>query len=479
MRQYFPKIKWHQGLIMAFIGIMVCALCGCDNEEIQSITDNRTLVFGETRTYWEDFILTGEIKDWDQPVVFEENGGWGFKNNKTGEVVVPPIYDNYDAFHNGHGRVRGTVNGEYGWYDVDIHGNILDYDMISSFHAGTAIVRKDDKYGVINSESQLIVPLVYDEVFPSYVYDEETGASKRSTYAVRDGQWVRLDLAEGYEATYEPSVESKEYDAIYSLADAQILVVNDMLLVNGKTQTNTTDFPICALDGVEFDCYSRDGKIGRYPCKLEAGLYEGDIMIRLVEGEGEEKLEYFAILASDIAPLKLIQEVADTDPFMSAVNAHLAANGIENTKIEVRKCLSGDFLGDGKIGVLLEIRDGYRGDSENFYDPDSALWRMRNWKEKDFQREKIAFLNMILYFPDIENSEGAFALKANIWQYPYEDHEMTEHIHFVADVDGDGAMEIIIANQYYEYLDYALSDIYYVQSHPMEQAFGKTHGMTE
>ena len=136
-------------------------------------------------------------------------------------------------------------------------------------------------------------------------------------------------------------------------------------------------------------------------------------------------------------------------------------------------------MGDGKTGVLLEIRDGYRGDSENFYDPDSALWRMRNWKEKDFQREKIAFLNMILYFPDIENSEGAFALKANIWQYPYEDHEMTEHIHFVADVDGDGAMEIIIANQYYEYLDYALSDIYYVQSHPMEQAFGKTHGMTE
>ena len=457
--------KKNNRLRLLGMGVLMCltliSLCACGKEDDSQKTDNTMLAFGETRTYWEDFVLTGDIKDWDQPVPFEENGGWGFKNNKTGEVVVPPIYDNYDAFRYGVGRVRGTVNGEYGWYNVDIHGNILDFDIMSNFYAGTAIVQKDDKYGVINSESQLIVPLVYDEIYPSYVYDEETGESKRCTYAVRDGQWVRLDLTEGYEATYELAVEGKEYDATYSLADYQILIVNDMLLVNGVANVNGIDFPICALEGVEFDCYGRDGKIGRYPCKLTGGLYEGDIMIRLVEGEGEKKPEYFAILASDMEPLKPVEMVADTEPFMSAVNQHLAANGIENTKIKVTKCLSGDFQGDGKTGVLLEIRDVYR-------DAETGLGEMENWKEKDFQREKIAFLNMILYFPDIENPEGAFALKANLWQYPFEDHEMTEHIDFVADVDGDGAMEIIIANQYYEYLDYAVSDIYYAQSHPME-----------
>ena len=472
MKQDKRKNRWRSLALTALAGLLLVSLSACGKEDDSQNTDNTILAFGETRTYWEGFVLTGDIKDWDVPGPFEENGGWGFKNHKTGEVVVPPIYDNYDAFHNGYGRVRGTVNGEYGWYDVDIHGNILDYDMVSSFHAGTAIVRKDDKYGVINSESQLIVPLVYDEIYPSYVYEEGTGGEKRCTYAVRDGKWYRLDLAEGYEATYESRVEGKEYDAVYGLADYQILIVNDMLLINGEADVNGIDFPICALEGVEFDCYNQDGKLGRYPCKLSAGLYEGDIMIRLVEGEGEEKPEYFAVLASDMEPLKPIETVADTDRFMPAASAYLAANGIENTKIEVTKCLSGDFLGNGKIGVLLEIKDGYR-------DAETGLGEMENWKEKDFQREKIAFLNMILYFPDMENPEGVFALKANLWQYPDEDHEMTEHIDFVADVDGDGAMEIVIANQYYEYLDYAVSDIYYVQSHPMEQEFGKTHRMTE
>lgn len=478
MWSYNPKSKGFREIVIVLMGMMAFALCSCGNEDANQKTDNTMLAFGETRTYWEDFVLTGEIKDWDEPVVFEENGGWGFKNHKTGEVVVPPIYDNYDAFRYGIGRVRGTVNGEYGWYDVDIHGNILDFDIVSNFWAGTAIVRKDDKYGVINSESQLIVPLVYKEIFPAHGYDEETGKEKRSTYAVRDGKWVRLDLTEGYEATYEPRVEGKEYDAVYGLADYQILIVNDMLLVNGEAQTNEGDFPVCALEGVEFDCYGRDGKIGRYPCKLDAGLYEGEIMLRLVVGEGEEKPDYFAVLASDLEPLKPIKTVADTSPFMPAVNQHLAASGIENTKIEVTKCLSGDFLGDGKTGVLLEIRDAYRN-PEDYHMPGTELGKMESWTEKDFQREKIAFLNMILYFPDVENPAGAFALKSNLWQYSYDDHEMTEHIHFVADVDNDGAMEIIIANQYYEYLDYAVSDIYYVQSHPMEQEFGKTHRMTE
>lgn len=480
MWQNKQKRKWSFLRCGILIGMLAVILCACGKEVEPSAVDNQTLAFGETRTYWEDFVLTGEIKDWDQPVVFEENGGWGFKNNKTGEVVVPPIYDNYDAFHNGHGRVRGTVNGEYGWYDVDIHGNILDFDIVSNFYAGTAIVRKDNKYGVINSESQLIVPLVYDEIYPSYVYDEETDKEKRSTYAVRDGKWVRLDLTEGYEAAYEMVSEGKEYDATYALADYQILVVDDMLLVNGEARANGAGFPICALEGIEFDCYNQEGKIGRYPCKLKGGLYEGDIMISF-EGDDYEQVEdpgYFAVLASDQAPLKPIQEITDTDQFMPAVNQYLVANGIENTKIEVTKCLSGDFLGDGKTGVLLEIRDAYRN-PEDYHMPGTELGKMENWTEKDFQREKIAFLNMIFYFPDVENPEGAFALKANLWQYPYDDHEMTEHIDFVADVDGDGAMEIIIANQYYEYLDYAVSDIYYVQSHPMQQEFGKSHRMTE
>lgn len=459
-----------RGLGVLFL-VVVCALglCACGQDKNKDGASNQ-LVLGETRTYWESFALTPEIKDWDQPIVFEENGGWGFKSNKTGEVVVEPVYDNYDAFHYGIGRVRGTVDGQYGWWLVDIHGNILKYDNVSGFHAGVAIVERNGKFGVINTESKLIVPMDYDEIFPSYAYDEETGTQRRVTYGVRDGVWVQLNLEEGYESVYEPVEKNKEYDSTISLADHKILVVNNMLLVDGSAQNNGLDFPICALHNVEFDLYRNNEKIGRYPCQLTAGLYEGDIDLSFDCGyNGLEDTAYFGVLASNQSPLVTVEEEQDWQQYLPAIKQYLQANGAENTEINCVKCYVGDFNGTGQIGVLLEINDTYRN-------PEVGLLEKENWTEADFNREKVAFVNAILYFPDRENPLAAcMPLASHIWRYVSDDHEMTEHIYLFTDVNHDGAMELVGENQYYEYLDYSMKDIVYVRaSQPMIPADGST-----
>ena len=66
MWQNKQKLKWSFLRCGILIGMLAVILCACGKEVEPSALDNQTLAFGETRTYWEDFVLTGEIKDWDQ-----------------------------------------------------------------------------------------------------------------------------------------------------------------------------------------------------------------------------------------------------------------------------------------------------------------------------------------------------------------------------------------------------------------------------
>lgn len=453
---------WRRYGLLFLIAACFMAFCGCEKDgNVENANlDNRQLVFGETRSYWEGFALTPEIKDWAQPVVFAQDGKWGFKNSKTGEIVVEPLYDNYHAFRNGIGAVRETVDGEFIWRQVDIYGNFLDYDQVSNFYAGTAIVEKDGKYGVINTQSQLIVPLVYDEIFPSYTYDENTKEEIRSTYGVQDGVWAQLNLADGYASVYEPVVEGKEYDSIFSLADHQILVVNHMLLVDGEPQSNSLDFPICALHNIAFDLYGQNEKIGRYTGKLVSGMYEGDVMITFPDyacdyydfnDEEKEESAYLAVLASPQSPMVTVEKITDYQPYQNVVEDFLQAHHVENTEITFEKGVTGEFLQDGKIGALIEMSDAYRK-------PEGNLLEKASWQQADWEKEKVALVNAILYIPDIEHPSVYKEFIANVWQNFDVDYR-SEHIYFITDLNGDNMAECVIDNHYYEYRDYAVKEI--------------------
>ena len=444
----------------------VLAGCGGDVQTGDGADDGgKVLRLGESRTYWQDFVLTSEIKTWDQPDLFEEDGKYGFRLRKTGEIVVPAEYDAYHAFRNGYGAVRQKTDDGYDWQYVDIRGNVLDYDYIRGFYGLTSIVSKDDKYGVINTESQVIVPLIYDEMYHTGDYDAD-GRYISYVCAVRDGSWYWLDLQQGYEASFEPIVEGKEYDRMLDLDG--LMLVNDMLLVDGVAQPNGSDFPICALQGLEFDLYDQNGNVGRCHGELISGAYEGELFVSFAEHPysgywGDEENCYFALPAGAADPFAAIELTAieDDAACADAVNAYLAEQGVANTEVRYGGYI-GDFAGDGKTGALIEISDVYRDDY--------VSWRkmMLEYTGSDMaysrepvakmQQDEIGFVNAILYIPDIAVPTGYRARLSEVWQHFDVDY-MTGHIYFVADVDGDAVAECITDRHYYEYRDYGIAEI--------------------
>lgn len=96
--------------------------------------------------------------------------------DKTGQFVIPPTFPNpmlneYDAkgFHEGLAamgkRPDDNVLAHYFGY-IDTKGKYVIapvYDKAHRFMHGVALVRKNDKYGCIDKEGNVIVDLIYDD----------------------------------------------------------------------------------------------------------------------------------------------------------------------------------------------------------------------------------------------------------------------------------------------------------------------------
>lgn len=93
-------------------------------------------------------------------LVTENGNKYGFVD-KTGEMVIPLVYDYADNFSEGLALVR--KGGKYGW--IDKTGKIvipLEYDFAHSFSEGLACVRKNRKYGFIDQTGKVVIALEYD-----------------------------------------------------------------------------------------------------------------------------------------------------------------------------------------------------------------------------------------------------------------------------------------------------------------------------
>ena len=88
---------------------------------------------------------------------------WGYID-KTGKIVIPPIYDKVLDFSDTITIV--SKDGSVIYIDTDGKEYELsgDYDSCGNFYNGYANVSKDGKYGKINKNLELVIPLEYDSL---------------------------------------------------------------------------------------------------------------------------------------------------------------------------------------------------------------------------------------------------------------------------------------------------------------------------
>ncbi|MEA1961367.1 MAG: DUF5050 domain-containing protein [Bacillota bacterium] len=385
-------------------------------------------------------------------VKFEEDGKVGFKDG-NGKIIVEAIYGKAGDFHKGIARVRIDKEDEYIWKCIDINGKVYNYDEVYGFEFGLSAVLKDAKYGFINTSGELVVPLIYDELYCAYT------DNARSTYAVRDGDFVYLNLTNGYEESYERYDINKvpEYARTIDLRDYNIVVVNDMLVVNGAAQPCALDLPISILQDLDFDLYTQSEKLGTYKAKLTPGCYEGEIFVSFPDcpkysrpQSNKNYEEYYAVLNSSNIKHREVSKLAKAEKYSNTAKQYLRDNYIENTPFSIDNAYKGDFSGNGVTGAVFEVNDTYRKD-------DIPRPFEEKWPEKKFVDNKTAFVNTILYIRDIKNPLEYRIVKSNIWNHIDWDYK-TENIGFIANLDADNQFELLVSNGYYEYRDYAIVD---------------------
>ena len=92
------------------------------------------------------------------PFQQSESGLWGYRKQKTGEVVIAPKFEPVGEFSNG----KVWVKNSDGSFLIDEKGKIsvsLIYDGVWSFSEGLSGVKQDDKWGFINKKGVSPYPL--------------------------------------------------------------------------------------------------------------------------------------------------------------------------------------------------------------------------------------------------------------------------------------------------------------------------------
>lgn len=406
------------------------------------------ILYGAIHTPFANFRITSDLNSDSYLVIFEENGKVGFKD-QSGKTIVPAIYSKANSFWKGVARVRTDQDGQYVWKTIDMNGKVYDYNEVYGFEYGLSAVAKNGKFGFINTAGELTVPLIYDQLFCSYSVDG------RSTYAVKDGQFVYLDLKNGYEERFEKYDLARKsvYKRIIDLNDYNLVVANNMLIVDGLAQPSGLSFPIPILEGLDFDLYTQQEKLGTYKAKLVPGFYEGEIFVTFPDytGTSLNETEYYAVLKSCHISGSKVTQLTDTESMVNTARYYLQTNNIENTPFDIKMAFAGDLSGNGIRSAVLQIDDTYR-------EKDIPVPFEENWPPSQFTEGHTSFVNAILYIADLNKPLEYKVVKSNIWNHVDWDYK-TENIGFVANLDADSCLELLIYNDYYEYRDYSVADL--------------------
>jgi hypothetical protein len=105
------------------------------------------------------------IYDPDPYVMLKMNNGKCGLMNKSGETVVPFDYDELSFYGVEDTFIPACKDGKYGYIDFN-NNTVLPfvYDNAYSFDDDHAIVKLNEKYGIINRQGEFVIPPGYDNI---------------------------------------------------------------------------------------------------------------------------------------------------------------------------------------------------------------------------------------------------------------------------------------------------------------------------
>ena len=100
-------------------------------------------------------------------IIYQENSLFGLKD-KSGNIIIPPQYTNFNPFSCGLAMVR-NASLQYAYINID-NTQIIPFGLYSwcdsSFCWGLARAVKDGKWGIINTQGNIILPFQFDKIYP-------------------------------------------------------------------------------------------------------------------------------------------------------------------------------------------------------------------------------------------------------------------------------------------------------------------------
>ncbi|WP_026476125.1 WG repeat-containing protein [Alkaliphilus transvaalensis] len=158
-----------------------------------------------------DFIWDGSLPFYQGLAAVWLDGKWGYINHDN-EIVVPIEFDYY-GMEFGDGLII-LKDDEYHFYNLKTHELTkyeMHFDFVNEPQEGLAPVLLDGKWGFINPEGDVIVPIIYDSVG---VFSEGRAGVKVGNY------W-------GYVDQQGNVIVEPQYDALTTYAEGLGIVVKD------------------------------------------------------------------------------------------------------------------------------------------------------------------------------------------------------------------------------------------------------------
>ena len=113
--------------------------------------------------------------------------------DKNGNVIIPATYDNIIDFY-GNQCISVMISREVGMVNAkqEFVVELGKYDMISKFNDASFIAEKDKKFGLVSTNDEVIVDLVYDSM--DTTTDGNVLARKDNKYSILDKSGKELSL---------------------------------------------------------------------------------------------------------------------------------------------------------------------------------------------------------------------------------------------------------------------------------------------
>ncbi|MBL7748216.1 MAG: WG repeat-containing protein [Chitinophagaceae bacterium] len=193
--------EWLTGGKWGSIDLLQKALFPMKYDMIREAAGGKWLVNTGGKFY---FNANGVLPDKNQP------GKWGIAGN-DGKEIVKPAYTSLQLAWENNFIAQDPVSKKYGLLSYDGKLKIpFEYEQLNDFSLGAALAKKNGKYGFIGTQNQIIVPLVYDDIYEKDLYAAGYVLVKKDgrTFSIDASGREAVQSPEPYESNYQKAIAS-------------------------------------------------------------------------------------------------------------------------------------------------------------------------------------------------------------------------------------------------------------------------------